>query len=66
MGKPSASVAHSRAHYTDATERTFRQALKALAKALPEHHQALVALVDEGRFDDVASVLTVLEEGGAR
>lgn len=64
MAKLSAAGAPARAHYTDATERTFRQALKSLEKTLPSHHVALVALVDAGRFDDVESVIAVLEENG--
>jgi len=64
MAKPSAAGALLRAHYTDATERTFRQALMSLEKTLPTHHDALAVLVDEGRFDDVEALIALLEENG--
>ncbi len=63
MAKQSAKGAPTRAHYTDATERTFRHALETLEKKLPSHHAALIALVDAGRFDDLDSIVALLEAG---
>lgn len=63
MAKPARQDAHPRAHYTDATDRTFRRALDALKPALPNHHSALLALVEAGRFDDLESLMAVFGEG---
>jgi hypothetical protein len=64
MAKPSPRDARARPHYTDATDRTFRRALDTLKTSLPVHHEALVALVDAGRFDDIDSIVAVFESGG--
>jgi hypothetical protein len=64
MAKQSAKDAHPRAHYTDATEQAFRRAVEKLKTSLPTRHTALVVLVDAGRFDDLDSIVAVLEESG--
>ena len=64
MPKLSAPPAPPRAHYTDATDQSFRAALDALEKTLPAHHAALATLVDTGRFDDVDAIVALLEAGG--
>lgn len=64
MPKPSSRAARARAHYTDATERTFRRALETLAASLPAHHAGLVALVDAGRFDEIGAIVALFEEHG--
>lgn len=61
MSKRSTEVAPPRAHYTAATESAFRRAIDALEKSLPEHHAALSALLDAGRFHDVESIVDVFE-----
>lgn len=65
MSKVSSPSAPSRAKYSDATERTFRGALKKLEATLPDHCAGLGALVDAGRFDDLTAIVAVLE-GGSR
>ena len=66
MAKSSAGSAQARPHYTNATERAFRLALESLETTLPHHHGALAALVDEGRFDSLDAIVTILDEGGER
>jgi hypothetical protein len=63
--KPATQSSPERTHYTDATEATFRLALKKLETELPNHHAALVLLVDEGRFHLIDAIDGVLAEGGA-
>lgn len=63
MAKPSPAHAPPRAYYTDATAQTFREALVALEKTLPDHHAALAALVDAGCFDEVDAIVALLEAG---
>lgn len=55
----------SPAHYSEASERVFRAALESLSAKLPEHHQALLALLEAGKLHDADSLQAVLE-GGAR
>lgn len=62
MARRSAEKAPARAHYSEATERTFRAALEKLEASLPEHHAALAELVDVGKFDDIDAIVAVLEK----
>lgn len=49
------------AHYSDTTARTFEAALGSLKKKLPEHHDGLARLLENGRIDDVDAILAVLD-----
>lgn len=42
--------------YSEATAATFRAALDTLAAKRDPNHAALVALFDDGRFDDAAAI----------
>lgn len=54
--EPKQSPPPSQPTYSEATAATFRAALGALAAKPDPNHAALVALFDEGRFDDAAAI----------
>ena len=61
MSKPTKGAPTRPAHYTTATEETFRRALASLAKTLPDRHAELTALLDAGRLHDIDAIQAVLE-----